>query len=1012
MLDLNKVYLPLKIKACVILVIIFLLSNNTVLAQLAVPFAPRLTEGNIKVKGDVVLIGNSIITGKGLKLPYNGSGDNNSYEGAYIDVDGDGSTFSSSTANLLISNSCKKIVYAGLYWASIYPNEVGTNSSQFFTGTQRLNDWNQVKFKLPTGGYLDLSADNNADPAGDEDAIIFDGYNHSNINQSFKDSPIICYKNVTGLLQGLTNADGTYTLANLRATTGKRNGGCAGGWTLVVIYESPTLPNKFISTFDGYAGVQSTTSLDIPVSGFKTLPAPFPVNAKIGVSALEGDLDITGDSFQFKASTSAAFTVISDALNPATNFFNSTISNLGTQITNRNPTSTNTLGYDIDNVKINNPLNGVLPNNSTAGALKLTTSGDGYGAFVTTFSVDIIEPNILLTKQVQDITGNDIGNTNVVLGQELYYNIGFQNIGNDDAISFTIKDKLPININFNPADIIIPNGSGITFNYNATTREIIFTIPDNLVNINDPRYELEFKVQVVANCNELSDACSDKIQNQAYATYRGLISPNQITDDPSLSSFNACNLGTPSTTNFLVGVDGCQFTKSVILCGATADLVAANGYSEYSWSTSPTGSPVIGTNQTLTVTQPGTYYVHNTAVAPCLSIDQKITVSSFGTAINNPIIPFADQVVTCPNNGKKLPNIFLCGANSTRLIRSGISDAISIVWEKLNEASCTAVTNSDCANESTACTWDSVGTGPDYTASTSGQFRMTINYAGGCFNRFYFNVYQNLLNPTVTTKDIICNTQGEITVGGVPAGYEYSLDNITYQASNVFPITTQNSYTVFIKQIGISSFPCIFSVPGIQIRKRDFTVSTFITQPYCNGGKGSVKLAANDVQGQYYYKIYQGATLINEVGPIAASDYTFSNLNAGTLSSPITYTWDVSTEDGCHLTGTVDLMEPAVLTATAALTVPLTCIDGEITVTPVGGTPPFSYFVNSATDFQSIPQIVVSSPLPAGGIYNVTVVDNNNCTTTTSIKVDATLPPVYTIAKTDALCSGSSNTVN
>jgi Ca2+/H+ antiporter len=31
--------------------------------------------------------------------------------------------------------------------------------------------------------------------------------------------------------------------------------------------------------------------------------------------------------------------------------------------------------------------------------LKLTTSGDGYGAFVTTFAVEIIEP-ILLTKKL------------------------------------------------------------------------------------------------------------------------------------------------------------------------------------------------------------------------------------------------------------------------------------------------------------------------------------------------------------------------------------------------------------------------------------------------------------------------------------------------------------------------------------------------------------------------------------------------------------------------------------
>jgi hypothetical protein len=73
------------------------------------------------------LIGNSIIKGKGLASPYNGN--NNSNEGQYIDVDSDPATLVP-TAKLEINNSCKRIVFAGLYWASIYPNEVSTSSSQ------------------------------------------------------------------------------------------------------------------------------------------------------------------------------------------------------------------------------------------------------------------------------------------------------------------------------------------------------------------------------------------------------------------------------------------------------------------------------------------------------------------------------------------------------------------------------------------------------------------------------------------------------------------------------------------------------------------------------------------------------------------------------------------------------------------------------------------------------------------------------------------------------------------
>ncbi|WP_082041785.1 SprB repeat-containing protein [Lacinutrix sp. Hel_I_90] len=1000
-LNLSTGLLKQKKTACKLVLFFALLASTNAFSQLAVPFSPRLDGGNIKVKGDVVFIGNSIIAGEGYTLPYNGNANNNNTEGIYINVEsgGDPSIFSSSSAGLAISSSCKQVVYAGLYWASVYPYEESTNPNTQFDGTPRFEDWNEIKFKLPTGGFIDLVADDNPDPAGEEDDIIFDGYQYygSTPQQSFKDSPIICYKNVTNLLQGLGDANGDYTVANLRASRGRRTGGCSAGWTLVVIYEDPTLPSKYITTFDGYAGVQGSTVLDIPVSGYQTLPIPFPVRANIGVGALEGDLGIRGDSFRFKATTSpgANYTALSDAVNPANNFFNSNISLNGVQNTNRNPASLNTLGLDINNVLVPNPSNTVIPNNSSSGDLRLTTSGDGYGAFVASFAVEIIEPDIILTKIVEDDLGNNVGNQTVGLGQSLNYVIGFQNTGNEDAVNFTIRDILPINIVFNyPSDLVLPAGVTVA-SYNPTTREIIFNIADYLVEIGDPVYEIRIETNVVVSCSLLVDVCSDTINNQAFATYGSALDPSFIiSDDPSYSTNTGC-LIIPQATNFLADLDDCSFTQNETLCGASLDITAGSGYDSYSWSTSPSGTPVIGTTQTITVTSPGTYYSFNTALAPCQSIEQEYVVTNFGNTVNNPVIPYADEVVICPNDGKELPNIYLCGANASTLIETGISDASSIIWEQLDETSCAPVIDSDCANENAACTWNQVGTGPDFLANTSGQFRLTLNYAGGCFNQFYFNVYQNLLAPAVTATDIICTTPGSITVTGVPNGYEYSLDGTTYQSSNVFSVTTAGLYTVYIRQLGVSTNPCVFTVPDIQIRVRNFTVSTTVTQPFCNGDLGNIQLAANDVDPQYFFSIYQGATLINSIGPISGNNYTFGNLNPGT------YTVNVETEDGCTYTEDVEIIEPALLTATSALTMPLTCTDGEITVYPVGGTAPYFYFVNSTTDFQTVPEIVVT----AAGTYNITVVDSNNCVANTSITVAATPAPEFTISSTDILCA-------
>ena len=449
-------------------------------------------------------------------------------------------------------------------------------------------------------------------------------------------------------------------------------------------------------------------------------------------------------------------------------------------VNNRVPNSTNTLGFDTGVIAVPNPGNSVIANDATSGTITLETEGDTYFPYFFAFAVEIIEPDIVLTKIVEDDAGNDIGGQGVGLSTPLNYVIGFQNTGNDNATNLQIRDVLPINIIYNhPTDLVLP--AGVTVNsYDPITRELIFDVADYLVVEDAPRYEIRIEVQTVDSCQQLADACSNIINNQAFATYNGFFNPTfEISDDPSVNSNTGCLL-TPQATNFLVNLD-CTFIYDQVLCGATLDLTAANGYDSYSWSTSPTGSPVIGNTQTITVDATGTYYSFNTAIAPCQSIVQQYNVELFGGTTTNPIIPFADEVVICPNDGKPLPNIYLCGAEDFVNIDTDISGASSIIWEQLDESSCPAVTDIDCANEDSSCTWNEVATGQDFVADTAGQFRLTINYQGGCFVQFYFNVYENILNPSIVSEDIICTTTGSITVNDVPSGYEYSLDGENFK---------------------------------------------------------------------------------------------------------------------------------------------------------------------------------------------------------------------------------------
>lgn len=957
--------------------VLMLFTGTTLLAQNVVPFAPRYDEA---IKGDMLLIGNSNV-GLHVTNPYNGNDTNDRVDAAvYVDIDSDPTTFNSSTADLDVPSdtNCYRIVYAGLYWSAVV------------NGSEPISD---IKFRVPGQSYQDIT--------GTE--IYFQNATNNNNSNTY-----VYYHDVTDILTALPNPEGTYGVANISSLVGPKpnSEGLSAGWSLFVIYEDPLLPSKYITSFDGFTKITSVINETFPISGFQTIPVG-PVRAKFAFSTIEGDRRYTGDYLELNGNIIDATDNSGTIIRPGNNFFNSTVSIID-PVTNtpelffdRNPAGTNTLGFDAGIINIPNAGNTVIGNGDTTATISLGSNLDIYYYYFSAFAIEIIAPNIVLTKVVEDEFGTNIEGQEVDLGDELNYVIGFQNTGNDDArapvgeTGIIIRDILPTNIVFNyPADIVsLPPGVTVK-SYDTTTREIIFQIDPSLVEENDPVQEIRFRVTVVSDCSLLTDACSNIIDNQAYVTYRGTINDTfEISNDPSYNSNTGC-LITPRATNFLADLN-CTFDENVVLCGDSTTLTAGNGYDSYTWSTSPSMTPVIGTGQSITVNATGTYYVYNAATAPCQSITQQFDVTLFGSNVTNPVIPFADEVVVCPNDGKELPNIFLCGANDSRFIQTNITDATSIIWEVLDESSCDAVLNEDCANESDTCTWNQVATGANYTADTAGQYRLTLNYDGGCFNQFYFNVYENLLVPTVTSRDIICTTPGEIVVGGVPSGYEYSIDGTNYQTSNTFSVNTAGIYSVYIRQVGVTPNPCIFSVPDVQIRERDFTVQTTVTQPICYGELGSVVLAANDARPQYFFSIYDGPTLVNSVGPITDDNYTFENLNPGT------YTVNVSTEDGCTYTGDIEIIEPPILEVTSAITRPLTCANGEITVYPVGGTPPYYYFVNGSTTFQSTPVIDV----PTAGTYTIRVVDFNNCEAETTISIDAIPAPDFTIAQTDILCA-------
>ncbi|GAA4109594.1 hypothetical protein GCM10022393_06270 [Aquimarina addita] len=701
-------------------------------------------------------------------------------------------------------------------------------------------DFRNIKFKSPNGSYTAVTADQ----------VVFDGYRNTPTNPlgdlANDEVAYVCYADVTTLIDS-DHPFGTYTVADMNATQGFTPGGdgTCGGWVLVAVYENSLETAKFISMNDGFSQIfRGDPPVNFTYTGFKTLPGTQPVSVKFGIAALEGDKSLTSDALSIE-NVSGVFTPLGNGtdvlndVNPVNNFFNGSISLDNNTILDRIPASTNTLGFDADLFKLPNEDNVLIGNDQTEAIFRLSTDGDRFSTFLNAFSVTTLNPELSVINRVYDANSlNEITGQPVQLGNELIYELEIENTGNENLVdgSIIITNLISDNVNFiGVEDDTLP--AGITYS-EISPGTIQFNIPSDSVEsfnddssgADDPIF-IRFRTQLIASCEDLRDSCTNVVENVVTSSYAGSVSGISISDE-AVTDEDACgnNIG---QTNNMLDVPVCS--SEVTLCSGDLTLVAGIGYDQYTWTGPGIVSEVVTTSNILQLNNPqsGIYMVvkedTNPSDGTCMTFAEEFDVLGLAD-IQNPILDYVNgtTVVTENCTGLDIPQILLSKDQEVLLETNfDLSNLESISWQRLNTSGACVedstdpcfLLNDNCSNAN----WieEPSGNTPQFTVVEAGEYRIEIEFNGGCILLFYFraeevnaltvedfkkrsiNIYPNPSNGLVAINTAVKNVRVINVTGAVVLQSKNNTFNIEELPDGVYFVETETleGEKVFFKLI-------------------------------------------------------------------------------------------------------------------------------------------------------------------------------------------------------------------
>ncbi|MBI4649578.1 MAG: SprB repeat-containing protein, partial [Bacteroidia bacterium] len=239
------------------------------------------------------------------------------------------------------------------------------------------------------------------------------------------------------------------------------------------------------------------------------------------------------------------------------------------------------------------------------------------------------------------------------------------------------------------------------------------------------------------------------------------------------------------------------------------------------------------------------------------------------------------------------------------------------------------------------------------------------------------SVVESFTNPSC----VFDNGTIELSIsgGGIPYYIEWSTGETSANLDNLAEGTYL--YTV------TDNFGCEITGDVTLADSSDLAITYVVTDILCHDdGDGSIDLTITGGATPYTIEWVTGDTIED-----------LSNLDGGT------YTVTVTDDNGCNVTGAINVFEPAALEASFDVS-NISCfgeINGAIDLTVSGGTDPYSFLWSTSDTTEDINNL-------AQGIYIVIITDDNGCTLIDSTTItEPVLLQVTSLVGTDATCNGS-----